>query len=550
MGGPGRGLTLRGVGGTVAYLLPVLLFVLLFSLLPVGLLFGTGWAEGGGLGGLGSALAAGPNRAALYSSLEQGGLSAFFAFALGYPAGLFLARYDFPGRAVARGLLLLPFLLPTVVVVVGILDLFGPGGLASRSIPALGVFGAGVPGIVAANLVFNVPIVVLFTALGSESASGPLEEVTRTLGARPARVYRDVWALPSLVGGAVGALLTFVLSALAFAAPIMICGPRCSTLEVQVYALNVNAASTEASLLALGMFILFLLPIAAYLYLSRYLRAGARGGAPRPRPLREAGAVGVALGVETVLVFGTIAAVLATVVYRSIVPLGGGALGRPWADLFSGRTQAALGISTGAIAFNTIGFATLAAAIALVLVLLAALALRAHGRSGSLVTGYLFLPLLISPVLLAFSLAEFWRPVFGGEGTVWILIAVAQATLALPFALQALEIPLVGLSRNAAEVARTLGASRWTAFWDADVPRIRSGLVSAGLFAFAIGLGEFTATYFLWVPSYTTLSVAVYRLEPLRFSDAAGGAAGLLLIVSLCVFLAIVALGRFRAGPE
>ncbi len=530
-------------------LAPIALFVLLFALLPVGLLFGRGLAAGGGFGGLLATVGgASNNRDALVNSLGQGALSAAIALALGYPAGIFLGRFEFPGRAWIRAFLLLPFLLPTVVVAVGILDLFGPAGLLSGGGSPLGWFGAGVPAIVAANLVFNVPIVALFTALGCESASPTLEETAATLGAGPARRYRDVWAGPSLVGAAIGGILTFAFSALAFAAPILLCGPRCYTLEAQVYALNyVYLDPTAASLLALAAMLLLLLPIALYLAFQARLRRGGTTGRRPAIPLRGAGWPAALLAAETTAVFAGVFAVVAAVLYRTVLPAGGGPFGAPWSALFGAPAETTLGLPIGAVVLNTLGLALLAATIALVLVLLALVGLRSRPAWAATVGGYLFLPLLISPVLLAFSLAEFWRPLFGGEPTVWIVIGIAQATLALPFALQSLAVPLAGLSRDASEAVRALGATRWTAFWDADAPRLGAGLVTAALFAFALGLGEFTATYFLWVPSYTTLSVATYELEHARYSSASAGAAGLLALLSIAVFLGILAVGRGRA---
>ena len=545
--GADRGLTGPASAEAFLYLLPIVLFVLLFALVPVSLLFAKGWLTGGGLDGFVATVWQNPNnRIAWTNSLEQGGLSAAFATLFGYPAGIFLARYSWPGRSTLRGFLLLPFLLPSIVVVVGILDLFGPSGIFSQTWPALGWLGGGVPGIVAANLLFNVPLVVLFTALGCESASGALEETALSLGAPPRRAYRDVWAGPSLVGATVGAVLTFIFSALAFASPILICGPRCYTLEAQVWALSSSIPSAPANLLALGVLVFLVLPIVGYVLLAGRLRASPGAGARRPQPVRQGGKLALGLGVEALVVFVAIGVVLGGVLYRSVVPIGSEPWGAGWSDLFAARTTAFLGISAPAVVGNTLGFALFAAVVALVLVLFATLGLRLMSRWEGPVTSYLFLPLLISPVLLAFSLAQFWRPVLGGEPTVWILIGVAQATLALPFALQSLEIPIVGLSPAAMESARTLGASRWTAFWDADVPRLRTGLLTATLFAFALGLGEFTATYFLFTPTYTTLSVAVYRLEALRFSQASSGAAALLLLLSVVLFLIVIALGRSR----
>jgi ABC-type Fe3+ transport system permease subunit len=193
---------------------------------------------------------------------------------------------------------------------------------------------------------------------------------------------------------------------------------------------------------------------------------------------------------------------------------------------------------------NTLFFAAVAATIVLLLGVVAGYALGARPRLSTGLSLYLFLPLLISPVLLAFSLAQFWRPVLGGESTVWILIIVSQSILALPFALQSLQIPLAGLSPSARDSARVLGAPSWIAYLDTDLPRVRPGLMTAGLFAFALGLGEFTATYFLVTPNFTTLSVAVYDLQGLRQFPLAEAAAGLLLVVSLAVFAAVHYGGR------
>lgn len=395
---------------------------------------------------------------------------------------------------------------------------------------------------------------MLFTALGCESASDSLEETTATLGGSPARAYRDVWAGPSLLGAAAGTLLTFIFSALAFAAPIVLCGSappsHCYTLEAQVYALDTIALnSTAASLLALAMVLVLVVPTIAYILVSRRL-AGFGWPARRARPrTREGGPIAYVLAGVSIAVWAGIALVLGAVLYRSFVPFRGGSFGAPWTDLFSPTTANALGIPVSQVVGNTFGFAILACAIALVLALLAGMALRARPLLGRPLAAYLFLPLLISPVLLAFSLAQFWRPLLGGESMVWILIAVSQATLALPFVMQSLEIPLFALPRATNESARTLGASGWQAFWDADMPLARSGLVVGSLFAFALGFGEFTATYFLVTPQYTTLSVATYELSTTRnplLGNASDGAAALLLLVSLGVFLVIALVGRAR----
>jgi len=258
-----------------------------------------------------------------------------------------------------------------------------------------------------------------------------------------------------------------------------------------------------------------------------------------PRPT-----VGVGLAIETGLVLTAISGVLASVVYRSLEPTGGQGAGATYAQLFSPETTERLGISATGMIANTLFFATVAALIAILLGILAGYAIVRRPERSIGLGMILFVPLLLSPVVLAFALATFWRPLLGGESTIWFLVIVSQAILAIPFALQSLEIPLAGLGPNGREAAEALGSSPWNAFLDADLPRVRSGLVTAGLFVFALGLGEFTATYFLVTPQYTTVPVGLYRLQDVRQFGLADALAGVLLLLSLAVFLAIILGGR------
>jgi thiamine transport system permease protein len=528
-----------------AFLLPVLAFIALFALLPVTVLFVDAFVSAGGLSGAAGILAQRENVRAVENSLVQGGLSAVFAVLLGYPAGVFLGRYEWPGRSIVRSFLLVPFLLPSLVVVFGVLDLFGPSGLLSSAVPALSVFGSGLPAIVVANLLFNVPIVVLFTAAGCEGSPVGLEETVATLGGSPWRAYLDVWGRATWVGALAGGLLTFLFSALSFAPPLLLCGPGCYTVEAQVWFLDtLGLQPTAAGVLSLAMVAAFLVPTAAYLFVLSRLRSAGRHGGRRTRRAPSGSALSIGLAIETGAVLCSVFGLLGAVLYRSVAPVGAGGPGSAWAALFSPATTQRLGISALGAVGNTLFFATVAAGIAVVLGVVSGYAIARRPRRAGALGLVLFVPLLLSPVVLAFSLAEFWRPLWGGESTVWALVIVSQAALALPLALQSLEIPLAGLAPAEREVARTLGATSWGAFLDADLPRVRDGLLTAGLFAFALGLGEFTATYFLVTPTFTTLPVALYTLANTRLFPVADAAAGLLLLLSLAVFTILTVGGR------
>ncbi|MCI4325883.1 MAG: ABC transporter permease subunit [Thermoplasmata archaeon] len=530
----------------VVPLLPVVAFVAAFAIVPAALLLATGTSAAGGIGGL-AKLAADPlNQQAFSNSLLQGGLSAGVAVALGAPAGVFLGRYTFRGRSELLALLIVPFLLPTLAVVLGVETIFGTGGILASVLPGTQVLGSGLGGIVTANVLYNAPVVTLLTAVGVESSAPALEETVATLGGGPLRAFRDAWGRSALLGAAAGAVLTFLFSALAFAAPLLLCGARCYTVEARIWSLDqVLLTPAAAAGVAFLLVALLALPAAAYLALVARLRA-ARRSAERPArrvPWRNPWvwpAVGATVALS-VAVVGLLGAVLDAAA-RPVTP-GAGEFSA-FAQLFGPAVTGRLGVSTLAATGNTVFFATVATALALLFAIGTGFGLSERPGAARWLRALVFAPLVVSPVVLSFALAQFWRPVFGGTSTVGVLILLAQATLAIPFALPAVEVALRRVPRSLRESAETLGQTPWSAYLDVELPLVRDGLVTAGLFAFALSFGEFTATYFLATPTFTTLPVELYRLDEIREPALAAAVAGLLVVVSLVSFLVIVRGGR------
>jgi thiamine transport system permease protein len=530
---------------SAAGLLPLAVFLLAFALVPAALLLGGSLFAPGGSAAWGAVLGSPLDRAAISNSLAQGALSALLATILGYPAGLLLGRWEFPGRSLAMAFLPVPFLLPSLLVILGTSELLGPGSALVGLLPGLGGLASGLPGILFVNLLFNAPIVALLTATAVRTAPAEQEEAAQLLGARPGRVFRDVWGPLSLLGAAAGALLTFLFSALAFAAPLIVCGPRCFTIEDRVYFLvQVLAEPHAAALLALWGESLFAAPTILYALLLRALRR--RGGlrSRRPPPLCRAGWRIAPLVAGAVVLFALELLLLSAVLGRALFPSHGSAPAN-WSLLFGATTAARLGISTAQVIGNTLLFAALATGIVLLLAIAAGLLHRNAPRVATAADALLFLPLLISPVLLAFSLATFWRPALGGANSVWVLIVLSQAVAALPLAVPPVLQGLSRLSRGAAEAAGTLGARPSAAYLDVELPQVLRGLGSGALLGFAIGLGEFTATNFLYLPRFTTLPVELYLLEGARQTALLPSLGGLLLVVSVVAFLGVELGGRW-----
>ncbi len=143
-------------------------------------------------------------RLSLLCSLSAAGLSAIF----GLPLAWVQARLVFPGRALLRGLTLLPIVLPPVVGGVALLTAFGRRGLAGQWLEA--AFGLRLPfttaGAVLAETFVAMPFFVLTMEGAFAAIDRRLEDAARTLGAGPWRVFWSVTlplVRPSLVAGAV-----------------------------------------------------------------------------------------------------------------------------------------------------------------------------------------------------------------------------------------------------------------------------------------------------------------------------------------------------------
>jgi molybdate transport system permease protein len=208
-----------------------------FFVLPlVGLLWRAPWGRFAAEVGSPEVLSA--LRLSLVCSLAAVALSAVF----GLPLAWVQARVAFPGRAVLRGLTLLPIVLPPVVGGVALLAAFGRRGLVGQWLDsALGVrLPFSTPGVVLAETFVAMPFFVLTLEGAFRSVDLRFEDAARTLGAGPWRVFARVTlplVRPSLLSGA---LLCWARALGEFGATITFAGNfpgRTQTVPLAVYVL-------------------------------------------------------------------------------------------------------------------------------------------------------------------------------------------------------------------------------------------------------------------------------------------------------------------------
>lgn len=189
-------------------------------------------------------LADAPLQAALANSLIVAGVSVSFASVMGTFAAVGLARCHFSGRALFRGLLFLPVIVPEIAMAVSALCLFVAMGVQLS-----------LATIIVSHVVFCVAYVAL-TVMGRLEGLDPhLEEAAADLGAPPAVVFARV-TLPLIMPGVVaGSLLAFVLSLDDFIITQFTAGVGDTTLPLRIYSLVKFGVSPEINALSTLMIV-------------------------------------------------------------------------------------------------------------------------------------------------------------------------------------------------------------------------------------------------------------------------------------------------------
>jgi molybdate transport system permease protein len=199
-------------------------------------------------------------RTALRLSLECSFGALGISLLLGVPLAWLLARREFPGKPIVRGLVTVPLVLPPVVGGVALLLAFGRRGLLPLHI-AFTTWGA-----IVAEAFVAMPFLILAVEGALLSLDERYEQVAATLGARPFAVFRRV-TLPLVMPGlAAGAALAWARALGEFGATITFAGNlpgQTQTLPLYVYTLletNPDAAvALSLLLLALSVAVLAVL---------------------------------------------------------------------------------------------------------------------------------------------------------------------------------------------------------------------------------------------------------------------------------------------------
>ncbi len=169
----------------------------------------------------------------------------------------------------------------------------------------------------------------------------------------------------------------------------------------------------------------------------------------------------------------------------------------------------------------------------------------------SLFDALIHLPLLMPPVLTGYVLLMllgrhgaigYWLDQWFGFTFAfrWTGAVIAAAIMAFPLFVRSIRLSIEAIPRQIDEMAASLGARPWSAFWQVTLPLSVPGIVAGMTLAFAKALGEFgaTITFVSNIPGETqTIALAMHTL-----TQVPGGGSGIARLAVVSVLISIGAL--------
>ncbi|MFC3853477.1 ABC transporter permease subunit [Salinispirillum marinum] len=414
---------------------------------------------------------------------------------------------------------LLCFVMPSLVLITGMVVLFGRSGILT---PWLGSDWSlyGLSGILLAHVFLNMPFAIRVLTFQWQSIPSTAWKLAAQFQLSSWQRFRWVeWpALRGVLPAAFG--LIFLLCFNSFAVVLTLGGgPRATTLEVAIYqALKYNFNPQEALILAAiqllvagGFFVLF----NRFGKLSWVMPATGLGWRPRLSGLERRAGQWV-YGLAIVFLTAPVLALLVVVSRVNIASL-------PWLSLL---------ISMG----YSLLFA-LSAALFSLLLALSCLALwrrQPSARRRQWVDGVALHHLVIPGMVLSVGLYIFFMPWVNWQRWGWLAVVGLNALVALPFVYSHLKPRVHEYDAQYGRVAADLGLTGWPHWRRTILPKLWPAVQRAFAISFVLALGDFALFGIFGHDRWQTLPWLIYGLTgAYRLADAAFAA---LLLLALAWF--------------
>lgn len=528
----------------------VLAFLLLFFVLPVGLVFVTAFLDANNyptLSHFGAFFGQALMRESFFNSLYVAVMSAVWAAVLAVPLAVLTVRFQFRGALLIQTLGVLPLIMPPFVGAVALQLVFGRSGTVNLLLQdALGFtlpIMEGLNGVVFVEAIHYFPFILMNLTVALRNIDAAMEEAALNLGCRGWRLFWRVVFPLSLPGFVAGASLVFVKVFDDLGTPLVM--GQTNLLAPQAY-LRITQVGLEdplgyvISVIMIGFSIAAMALSALVLRGRDYATLQKGGTGLQQRGLSWWASVGAYAWIALVLLVtlsphvGVLLLSFAKVWSFSPLP-----------DAYTLDHYATVFKESSGMISNTLLYCGLAAALDVVLgVTIAYLILRTKLPARQWLDWIATASLAVPGIVLAIGFLRLFKglTVPGTDllitGT-WVAIMLAYAVRRLPYALRSCMAALQQLHVSLEEAAQSLGATRGRTMWRVVVPLMGGGILAGFVTSFITAAVELSATIVLVsADSQAPMSYGIYLYMQSVAGRGPGAALGVLAIV-------VVALGTY-----
>jgi iron(III) transport system permease protein len=464
-----------------------------------------------------------------------------FVFAYG------LARSCMPGKAVLRGITLLPLLAPTLLAAISLIYWFGNQGVAKGLLQALGIdeiYGA--PGIVLAQIFATFPhaLMVLVTALAAADAR--LYEAAEALGTSASRKFFTITLPGARYGLISAALVVFTLVITDFGIPKVI-GGNFNMLATDVFKLVIGQQDFQrGAVVAILLLAPAVLTFAVDHVVGRRQTAMLTARAVPYRPKRVPLYDGLMFAYCSAVAL-LILAVMGMTVFASFASFW------PY-NLAPSLRHYVMGIDDAEVGMAFVNSLTMAAGTAVLgagLVFLAAYLLektRASPAVQTLVRLLAMLPMAVPGLVLGLGYIFFFNepgnplaPLYHTMLLLTICSIVHFYTTGHLTAVTALK----SLDGEFEAVSASLKVPQWTTLRRVTLPMCTPALIDIARYFFVNAMTTVSAVVFLYSPETKVASIAILNLDEAGEVGAAAACAVMIVAASTVATLLFWVLARW-----
>jgi iron(III) transport system permease protein len=458
----------------------------------------------------------------LANSVNLGLVVTLLTTVLSLPLAFLLVRYNFPGKGLLNGLILIPMVLPPFVGAIGMRQLLARFGSVNLLLMEMGVInqpidwlgGGSFWGVVILEALHLYPIMYLNLAAALANVDPSLEEAAKNMGANSFKLFSTVTFPLMLPGYFAGAIIVFIWAFTDLGTPLVF--EYREVIAVQIFNMVTDLHQNPmgyAFVVAVVAITLF------FFYLSKRILGGGRyemlgrghvAGAARPASAAiTVTAYAVVLSISALALIPHLGVFLTSVTKRWFLSVLPSQYTLEFYQSVFNHELALLSIK------NSLLLCSLSTIIDIVLgVTIAYLLARKRLPGKNILDALAMLPLALPGLVLAFGyVAAFSATPLDPRVNPVPLLVIAYAVRRLPYMVRAAYAGFQQTSVVLEEASINLGASPMRTLFQITMPLVFANLIAGAVLAFSFAMLEVSDSLLLASKEpYYPITKAIYAL--------------------------------------